>query len=54
VRGDFDLSAVLAEAVTARRTEVTGEMCCQGWRSKTAIDTLPFHNILRYTMTLGY
>jgi len=54
VRGDFDLSEVLAEAVAARRTEVIGEMCCQGWRSKTAIDTLPCHNLLRYTMTLGY
>jgi len=54
VRGDFDLSEVLAEAVAARRPVVTGEMCCQGWRSKTAIDTLPCHNILRYTMTLGY
>jgi hypothetical protein len=54
VRGDFDLSEVLAEAVAARRPVVTGEMCCQGWRSKTAIETLHCHNILRYTMTLGY
>jgi len=54
VRGDFDLSEVLAEAVAARRTLVSGETCCQGWRSKTAIDTLPCRNILRYTMTLGY
>jgi hypothetical protein len=54
VRGDFDLSAVLAAAVAARRKVVTGELCCQGWRSKTVIDTLPCHNILRYTMTLKY
>jgi hypothetical protein len=54
VRGDFDLSEVLAEAAAARRKVVTGEMCCQGWRSKTAIETLRCHNILRYTMTLGY
>lgn len=54
VRGDFDLSEVLAEAVAARRKLVTGELRCQGWRSKTAIDSLPCHNILRYTMTLGY
>jgi hypothetical protein len=54
VRGDFDLSEVLAEAVAARRTEVSSELCCQGWRSKTAIETLHCHNILRYTMTLGY
>ncbi len=54
VRGDFDLSEVLAEAVASHRKTITGELCCQGWRSKTAIDTLPCHNILRYTMTLGY
>ena len=54
VRGDFDLSGVLAEAVAARQKLVTGELICQGWRSKTAIDTLPCHNILRYTITLGY
>jgi len=54
VRGDFDLSEVLVEAVGARRKVVTGELCCQGWRSKTAIDTLPCRNILRYTITLGY
>lgn len=54
VRGDFDLSEALAEAVAGRHKVFTGELCCQGWRSKTAIDTLPCHNILRYTMTLDY
>jgi hypothetical protein len=29
-------------------------MCCQGWQSKTTIDTVPCHNILRYTLSLGY
>lgn len=54
VRGDFDLSEVLAKAVAARRTTATGEMICQGWRNKTTIDTLHCHNILRYKLTLEY
>src|SRR2546423_13069837 len=37
VRGDFDLSQDLARAVGSRQTSVTGEMSCQGWRSKTTI-----------------
>jgi len=54
VRGDFDLSERLAAAVRERQKTVTGEMICQGWRSKTTIDTVRCHNILRYTITLGY
>jgi hypothetical protein len=54
VRGDFDLSQEVANAVMARRTDVTGEMSCQGWRSKTTIDTLRCRNILRYKLSLGY
>src|ERR1700704_3137187 len=37
VRGDFDLSEVLAQAVAARESTVVGEMCCHGWRSKDTI-----------------
>ena len=54
VRGDFDLTEALAEAVAARRTSVTGEMCCQGWQSQTTIDQVYCHNILRYKLSLGY
>ncbi len=54
VRGDFDLTDELAKAVAARRKTVTGEMCCQGWRNKTTIDTEHCHNIARYELTLGY
>ena len=54
VRGDFDLSDDLANAVAAHRTTATGEMCCQGWRSKATIDTVPCRNILRYTLSLAY
>jgi hypothetical protein len=54
VRGDFDLSAVLAQAVAARRTSVSGELRCQGWRNRAGIDTVPCHNLLRYKLTLKY
>jgi len=54
VRGDFDLSELLSKGVAARQTTVVGEMCCQGWRSKTTIDSVPCHNLLRYKLTLAY
>ena len=54
IRGDFDLSAELTKAVDAHHNTATGEMCCQGWRSKATIDTVPCHNILRYKLSLGY
>jgi len=54
VRGDFDLSKELAEAVAARRTSVSGEKTCEGWRSKTTIQTVRCHNVLRYKLTLKY
>lgn len=54
VGGDFDLSKELANAVAARRTVATGEMCCQGWRRKNAINRTHCHNILRYTLSLTY
>ena len=52
--GDFDLSDALARAVAARQATVTGEMICQGWLSKTTIDRIHCHNILRYKLTLEY
>lgn len=54
IGGDFDLTKELAKAVTEHRTTVTAEMCCQGWQSKTTIDTVHCHNILHYTLTLSY
>ena len=54
VRGDFDLSEQLAQAIAAGETTVTGEMACQGWRSKTTIDTLRCANLLRYKLSLTY
>ena len=54
VRGDFDLSAALAQAIARRETVVAGELCCQGWLSKTTIDRVQCGNILRYKLLLGY
>ncbi len=54
IRGDFDLSELLAQAVAAHRTTVTGEMGCQGWLSKATIDRIHCHNILRYKLSLEY
>jgi hypothetical protein len=54
VGGDFDLSAALAQAVAARQTTASGEMCCQGWLSKTTIHQVHCHNILRYKLILGH
>jgi hypothetical protein len=54
IRGDFDLSEVLADAVARRQATVSGEMCCQGWLSKTTIDRVHCHSILRYKLTLEY
>ncbi len=54
IRGDFDLSEVLAQAVAARQATATGEMRCQGWLSKTTIEEIHCHHILRYKFTLEY
>ena len=54
VRGDFDLSDVLTEAVRARQTLVTGEMRCAGWRTKEAIRKTYCGNLLHYKLSLAY
>ena len=54
IRGDFDLTDELAKAVTGKRTTVSGEKSCEGWRSKTTIDTVHCGNILRYKLSLAY
>jgi hypothetical protein len=54
VRGDFDLSAELARAVSARIKNATGELRCEGWRSKTTIDSARCANLLRFKLTLAY
>ncbi len=54
VRGDFDLSADLTNAVAARQTSAAGERFCQGWLSKETIGTVRCRHILRYKFSLGY
>jgi hypothetical protein len=54
VRGDFDLSEALAQAIARKETVVTNEMRCEGWLSKTTIDQVQCRNILRYKLLLGY
>jgi hypothetical protein len=54
VGGDFDLSQELADAVAARRTVLTGELSCQGWRNAATIATERCLNILRYQLSLGF
>ncbi len=54
IRGDYDLSEALAKAVGARDATVTGELCCQGWLSKTTIDSIHCNNILKYKLNLEY
>ena len=54
VRGDFDLSDELTNAVAAHLTTATGEMCCQGWLDKKTVGTAYCHRILRYKLSLAY
>lgn len=54
VGGDFDLSEKLASAVAAHLATTSGEMCCQGWQSKTTIDSRHCHSVLRYQFSLEY
>jgi hypothetical protein len=54
VRGDFDLSEVLAAAVAARRKSVAGEMRCRGWRNQGAIRKACCRTVLlRYRLWLN-
>lgn len=54
IGGDFDLSAVVAEAVNGRRTNVEGEIRCRGERARAKEEKVPCRNLLRYKLRLGY
>jgi hypothetical protein len=54
VRGDFDLSEVLAKAVVAGEKNVEGEICCHGWRNKDSIEEIQCRRLLRYKLNLGF
>jgi hypothetical protein len=54
VRGDFDLTQELSQAVASRRATVSGELQCQGWRNKAVIEKVRCGRVLRYKLFLGY
>jgi hypothetical protein len=54
IGGDFDLSEPIAAAVAAHKQVVHGEVVCQGWRSRTTINTVRCGNIFRYKLKFGY
>ena len=54
VRGDFDLTEKLATAIASRVKSTDGEACCQGWRSKTTIDSVRCLDVLRYKFSMTY
>jgi hypothetical protein len=54
VEGDFDLTAELAKAVSARRKTLSGEIICQGWQDKNQIGRARCQHILRFKLSLGY
>jgi hypothetical protein len=54
VEGDYDLTAELAKAVAGHRKTISGEVICQGWRSKTEIGVAHCDHILRFKLSLAY
>lgn len=54
MRGDFDLSEALAQAVAKRKKMATGEMRCQGTRKRGDRERVPCGALLRYKLTLIY
>ncbi len=54
VRGDFDLSEILAKAITGRNQTAEGELRCHGWRDKDSIKKTYCRNILRYKLALSF
>ncbi len=52
--GDFDLTAKLGEAVTKRRTKISGEMHCLGSHKDASGQVASCRSLLRYTLNLVY
>lgn len=52
--GDFDLSEPLAKAVAGRRKVASGEMMCQGTRTRGDRGRVPCQTLLRYKLNLIY
>src|ERR1043166_8086950 len=54
VGGDFELTELLAAAVSKRRTTISGELPCKGWRDKSAIGTIHCDSKMHYKIPLAY
>jgi hypothetical protein len=54
VGGDYDLTEVLATAVTARQATVAGERRCQGWLNRNTIDQVRCGHIIRFQLNFEY
>jgi hypothetical protein len=52
--GDFDLTEALATGVVERRNVVTGELRCQGTRSRGDREQVACQTLLRYKLNLTY
>jgi len=52
--GDFDLSEAVSKAVAGRRKVVTGELRCQGTRTRGDREVVACQTLLRYRLNLAY
>jgi hypothetical protein len=52
--GDFDLTHQLADAVAARRTKITGNMCCPGIHKKGTGEVASCRSELHFVFNLTY
>ena len=54
LKGDFDLSEVLAQAVAEKKKVATGELRCQGTRKRGDQEQVACRTLLRFKLTLSY
>jgi len=54
LKGDFDLSTAVAQAVAKKSKTAEGEIRCPGTRVRAKDGAEPCQNLLRYKLTLGY
>ena len=59
IGGGFDLSEIVGDSVSASQADVSGQICCQGFRvgrseSAKGAAKVPCRRVLNYRMTLSY
>ena len=52
VRGDFDLTKELADAIKKREKKASGELTCKGWQSRETIGKVHCNSVMSYKLTL--